>query len=68
MQADLPWQTFTHKCQIELSNWIAELPNCQIVKLNLFCRTVLPNWIAELSNWIRFGKPNCQNELPNWIV
>jgi hypothetical protein len=69
MQADLPWQTFTHKCQIELPNRQIELPNCQI-------EFILPNWIAnriaELSNWIRFAKriaePNCRTELPNWIA
>jgi hypothetical protein len=72
MQADLPWQTFTQECQIELPNRIVksnlfcqtELPNCQIefvlpnrIKPN--CQTELPNWIA---------KPNCQTELPNWIA
>jgi hypothetical protein len=66
MQADLPWQTSTHKCQIDLPKWdvkTTELLNCQI-------EFVLPNWIAELNcrivkDWIRFAKLNCQTELPN---
>jgi hypothetical protein len=76
MQADLPWQTSTHKCQIELPNRIAELSNrirfaklnCQTELPNCQIEFVLPNWNAkmncqtELSNWI--AEPNCQTELP----
>jgi hypothetical protein len=70
MQADLPWQTSTHKCQIGLTNWFWFAKSNLICKLN--CRTELPNWIAqpdyptELPNWI--AKLNDQTKSPNWIA
>jgi hypothetical protein len=70
MPADLPWQTSTHKCQIELPNRIAELSNrIRFAKLN--CQTELPNQ-TELTNCrtelpYRIAQPNCWTELPNWL-
>jgi hypothetical protein len=69
MQADLPWQTSTHKCQIDYLKQNAETTELPDLITKSICWNKIPkqlNCLISSPKWI--AKLNCQTELPNRIA